>query len=707
MSIKVKISIYVSVLIMSIFFIMKMISLFFINDALQLIKIIELSCFIVFLPFFSILVKEYTNKLKHNIKLTQYSKKLNKVLISQSHNSLFYQGNIKDGAKTLTKEVTESIDADRCSIWLYNSDKTSIICQQLYIKKEDEWYSGAEMYKKDFTAYFEHLEINPIIIANNAETHTATYCFVEGYLKPLGIKSMLDVPIMYRGDVIGVVCIESKTLREWIGLEVNFAQMLSSLYSFSYSVKESNILRGNLQEFEKFVDTSVLVSKADNKGRITYVNKKFEEVSGWSLDEVRGKDHSIVNSGKHPKEFWANMYKDVVVDKKIWNEVVTNRDKNGDLYWVDSYIKGDFDENGKFLGYMSIRYDVTDVKKKEIEIRNRMTAINTSNMVIEFDLDGKIMFANKLFCEKMGYEEKELKGKHHKIFVSKEYSKSPEYKEFWKLLKSGEYVTDEFLRFTKDKNKVWIQASYNPVFGSDGKVQRVMKIATDITDRITQSIEIEKKNTYLEHAAKILRHDMHSGINTYIPRGVSSLERRLTVEQIEELKISAPFKMIKDGLSHAQKVYKGVYEFTNLVKKDVVLNKTECNLKDILDSYLSTTSYKSQVQIDELITKDVNESLFCTSIDNLIRNGLKYNDSDTKFVKIFMEGDLLIIQDNGRGITQQDFDHLSKPYTRKEGQKESGTGLGLNICVAILEEHGFEITCEKNDIGTKMKINIK
>jgi PAS domain S-box-containing protein len=707
MSIKVKISIYVSVLIMSIFFIMKMISLFFINDALQLIKIIELSCFIVFLPFFSILVKEYTNKLKHNIKLTQYSKKLNKVLISQSHNSLFYQGNVKDGAKTLTKEVTESIDADRCSIWLYNSDKTSIICQQLYIKKEDEWYSGAEMYKKDFIAYFEHLEINPIIIANNAETHTATYCFVEGYLKPLGIKSMLDVPIMYRGDVIGVVCIESKTLREWIGLEVNFAQMLSSLYSFAYSVKESNILRGNLQEFEKFVDTSVLVSKADNKGKITYVNKKFEEVSGWSLDEVRGKDHSIVNSGKHPKEFWANMYKDVVVDKKIWNEVVTNRDKNGDLYWVDSYIKGDFDENGKFLGYMSIRYDVTDVKKKEIEIRNRMTAINTSNMVIEFDLDGKIMFANKLFCEKMGYEEKELKGKHHKIFVSKEYSKSPEYKEFWKLLKSGEYVTDEFLRFTKDKNKVWIQASYNPVFGSDGKVQRVMKIATDITDRITQSIEIEKKNTYLEHAAKILRHDMHSGINTYIPRGVSSLERRLTVEQIEELKISAPFKMIKDGLSHAQKVYKGVYEFTNLVKKDVVLNKTECNLKDILDSYLSTTSYKSQVQIDELITKDVNESLFCTSIDNLIRNGLKYNDSDTKFVKIFMEGDLLIIQDNGRGITQQDFDHLSKPYTRKEGQKESGTGLGLNICVAILEEHGFEITCEKNEIGTKMKINIK
>jgi signal transduction histidine kinase len=200
---------------------------------------------------------------------------------------------------------------------------------------------------------------------------------------------------------------------------------------------------------------------------------------------------------------------------------------------------------------------------------------------------------------------------------------------------------------------------------------------------------------------------MHSGINTYIPRGVNSLERRLKPEDIEQLKIETPLKMIKEGLKHTQKVYKGVYEFTNLVKPDANLTKTDCDLKKILKSYLESTSYLSQVMIDDLPTVPVNESLFCTAVDNLIRNGLKYNDSDTKFVKIYFEDDSLIIQDNGRGITQEDFNHLSKPYTRKEGQKESGTGLGLNICVAILKEHGFYISCEKNDIGTKMKIKIK
>ncbi len=71
------------------------------------------------------------------IKHLDYTKKLNKVLISQSHNPLFYEGNTTEGAKVLTKEVTESINADRCSIWLYNEDKSEIICEQLHIKSEN------------------------------------------------------------------------------------------------------------------------------------------------------------------------------------------------------------------------------------------------------------------------------------------------------------------------------------------------------------------------------------------------------------------------------------------------------------------------------------------------------------------------------------------------------------------------------------------
>ena len=706
MSLKSRISLIISIIIMSIFFFTKTSVFIELLPSTPTTRGIEYFCFLLFVPFFYVVIREQLQKNRLETKMAKYIKKLNNALVNQSHNTLFYEGKVEEGAKVLTKEVITTMDVDRCSIWLYNSDKTSITCQQLYIKSEDNWHQNIELFRKDFTSYFDHLLIDPIIIANDAEEHPATKCFTETYLKPLGIKSMLDVPIIHRGEVIGVICIESFIGREWNKSEVDFAQMLSSLYTFAYSVGESNKLSEQLFENDKFLDASAIISVADSKGKITYVNQRFTDVSGYSLEEVIGKDHNIVNSGHHPKEFWTEMYKTVIVDKGIWNAVCTNRAKDGSLYYVDTFIKARFDNN-KLVGFSSIRQDVTDLKRKEMEISNRMNAINRSNAVIEFDLDGNIKFANDSFLNVLGYTQDEITGQHHSLFIEDDMKGSEEYKEFWDSLRKGKFFSGDITRKKKDGTLIYLQATYNPILGNDGKPYRIMKIATDITESFNQQSEIEKKNTYLEHAAKILRHDMHSGINTYMPRGLSSLERRLSEDQIKELKLEAPLKMIKEGLRHTQKVYKGVYEFTNLVKKDVVLNRTECNLKDILEDYLSATAYRSQVIIEDLGTLDVNEALFCTAIDNLIRNGLKYNDSATKFVKLYCEENYIYLQDNGRGMTQEDFNHLSKPYTRKEGQKETGTGLGLNICVAILQEHGFDISCEKNEIGTKMKIKFK
>jgi len=221
--------------------------------------------------------------------------------------------------------------------------------------------------------------------------------------------------------------------------------------------------------------------------------------------------------------------------------------------------------------------------------------------------------------------------------------------------------------------------------------------------------EIGKKNTFLEHAAKIIRHDMHSGINTYIPKGISSLEKKITQKDIENLKIEAPLKMIKDGLAHTQKVYKSVYEFTNLVKQNVVLTKAKIDLKESIQRYLSNTSYKSQVMIDNLGELEVNEILFCNAIDNLIRNGLKYNKNEDKFIKIYKENNTIVIQDNGVGMTQKEFEKICSSYTGKENKilNKEPIGLGLNICITILKEHGYNLSCEKNEIGTKMIINLK
>jgi signal transduction histidine kinase len=230
--------------------------------------------------------------------------------------------------------------------------------------------------------------------------------------------------------------------------------------------------------------------------------------------------------------------------------------------------------------------------------------------------------------------------------------------------------------------------------------RKIIKVKDGKIDK--QFRDIVKKNTYLEHAAKIIRHDMHSGINTYIPRGLSSLEKKLSEQDIKSLKLETSIKMIKEGLNHTQRVYKNVYEFTNLVKTKAVLEKKRINLKDLLIEYLSTTSYSSNVNIGELVDADVNDYLFCNAIDMLIKNGLKYNKSDEKKIEIYMNNNILIVEDNGVGLSEKQFNKIIEKTNINEED-----GLGINISSAILQEHGFQLTCEQVENGTKMKIKLK
>ena len=583
-----KIALISGIILLVVFFIIKTLVLSKVIDSDGDILIFEIFCILSFIPIFYVTHQELIKKTKLIETSKEYSSKLNDLLVEQSNNDLYYEGNLLEAAKVLSKAVAQTLNVDRVSVWLLDDGKSALDLQLLYLKESDVYETMGTLRRSSHRPYFNYLFNQSVIVVNDVHKHTATTSLSKVYTKPYGIKSKLDIPIWYNGDVVGVIFIESLSTRDWNKEEIDFAQILTSLYSCAYTVRMNKIVSKDLYEFEKFIDRSLLVSKADVNGNITYVNKKFEEVSGWKSKEIIGKHYRTLSSGAHTKEFWDKMIKTVVVDKKMWTNMITNKNKNGELYWVDAYIKGEFDsETGELEGFICIWYNITDM----------------------------------------------VKG---------------------------------------------IQ-------------------------------EIEKKNTYLEYASKIIRHDMHSGINTYIPKGVSSLERRLSEDIIKKYKLENPLKLIKEGLKHTQKVYKGVYDFTNLVKKDVELDKVLVDTGKVLRDYLLTTAYADQVLIGELPNIMVNESLFCTAVDNLIRNSLKYNDSETKVVKVFMDDEnTLAIQDNGRGMSQDDFNNLSIPYKRKNGQKESGSGLGLNICTAILNEHGFKISCENpKEGGTKIKIKIK
>lgn len=127
---------------------------------------------------------------------------------------------------------------------------------------------------------------------------------------------------------------------------------------------------------------------------------------------------------------------------------------------------------------------VTSANAKETdELKALRDAISRSQAMIEFELDGTIITANDNFLGVVGYRLDEIQGRHHSMFVSPEYARSPEYRSFWDRLARGEFFANEYARVTKDGSTVWIQASYNPVFDENNKPVRVVKFATDITER--------------------------------------------------------------------------------------------------------------------------------------------------------------------------------------------------------------------------------
>ena len=224
-----------------------------------------------------------------------------------------------------------------------------------------------------------------------------------------------------------------------------------------------------------------------------------------------------------------------------------------------------------------------------------------------------------------------------------------------------------------------------------------------ILDELTRRREIYQSKIFIEYSNKILRHDMHSGINTYMPRGMKLLKERLPDSVIREHKLGPAMLFLEKGLSHTQMVYKGVYSFTGLVKQKKQIDMSLFSLKKELEKYLEMTTYADKVEVSELPQIEGNASLICTAFNMLIHNGLTYNKSKDPLVKIYSDGDAILVEDNGVGLTQNEFNVITFPK-----KDNIISGMGLNIALVIFQEHGYSIEVIPAEIsGTIIKIKQK
>jgi methyl-accepting chemotaxis protein len=145
---------------------------------------------------------------------------------------------------------------------------------------------------------------------------------------------------------------------------------------------------------------------------------------------------------------------------------------------------------------------------QEIELQAINTALNRVQAVIEFQLDGTILHANENFLSAMGYGLDEIVGKHHSIFCEPSYVAGSAYRTFWERLRSGQFEEGEFKRLAKGGKEIWISASYNPVFDTEGRPYKVIKFATDITASKLRNTEYEGKVSAMDKAQAVIEFDM-------------------------------------------------------------------------------------------------------------------------------------------------------------------------------------------------------
>ncbi|CAG9231048.1 Methyl-accepting chemotaxis sensory transducer with Pas/Pac sensor [Paraburkholderia tropica] len=142
-----------------------------------------------------------------------------------------------------------------------------------------------------------------------------------------------------------------------------------------------------------------------------------------------------------------------------------------------------------------------------IELSAVTAALNRVQAVIEFDLHGIILHANENFLATVGYTLEEVRGKHHRMFCDPDYARGEAYRLFWERLARGEFDRGEYRRLGRDGREIWINASYNPVFGEDGRPYKVIKFATDITAIKQQHAEYEGRLRAIDKAQAVIEFD--------------------------------------------------------------------------------------------------------------------------------------------------------------------------------------------------------
>lgn len=356
-------------------------------------------------------------------------------------------------------------------------------------------------------------------------------------------------------------------------------------------------------------------------------------------------------------------------------------------------------------------------------IRSVYEALLNSNAVIEFDVNGNILWANQKFLQIFGYKLEEIVRKHHSIFFP---GNTQNFENFalWNQLTLGKMQTGEFRRLSKTKNEIWIQGSYAPIVDEGGKVIKVIKTAIDITEKKRLAQNLETKNLELmTTAAKAkaaayaksvflanMSHEIRTPLNSIIGITDTLAETKLDKQQSHYVEI------LQRANNQLMTIINDILDLSKVEAGEVELNNLPFDLRKVLDEVRSLLSFRAQekgLKLDIHLADNVDVYLNGDAtrlrqvLINLVSNAIKFTSVGGVHLSVEKNftnrsGNILFsIADTGIGISRSKFKDIFRPFTQADPtttRRYGGTGLGLSISQKIVTMMKGQIWLE-SEIG--------
>jgi PAS domain S-box-containing protein len=291
----------------------------------------------------------------------------------------------------------------------------------------------------------------------------------------------------------------------------NLVEAMAKIAKNIFLEKENKEIYNTLNQYKDIVDVRSIVSKTSKNGIITYINKPFEKISGYTNDEIVGKTHSFLSHKDMDNGIFHNMWK-TILDKKTWTGIIKNKKKNGEPFIVDIMIKPILNRDGDIEEFIALSTDITDIentkeyfKKQNKKVSSNLDesirlarlyeeAIDKSNIILKINMEKEITYANDAFSEVSGYTKEELIGADYSIIRDHRVPLC-EYEEIIdnldKYLLSGNIWKGKTSNTRKDGSLFHCDITVYPLTDKKGKIIEYLGIRHDITEAENLHKELE------------------------------------------------------------------------------------------------------------------------------------------------------------------------------------------------------------------------